>query len=246
MSLLLNTTQPYGLPEQRKIMKNIRHINIRNTAIAIVALAGLAVATTACFGNSSADSASKALDSTIDAVADQSESAAKVESSAADSNVSTEVEAPAPSTATPSTGAPASPESSPATEAPATETAPSTEAPTTTTPAASAPSTPGIVLLPTIHFVTFAKDGLNISSSILVEEGGAGRNDIVSVEMSYTKFGVTRTVAATQASSTTTSSLWLIDGLMLRAGDTVTIHAVDARGNADDMTASVTLTTSMG
>ncbi len=227
-------------------MKNIRHINIRNTAIAIVTLAGLAVATTACFGNSSADSASKSLNATIEAAADQPESAAKDESPAATSSVTTEVESPALSTATPSTAAPSSPEVSPETEAPETETAPSTEAPTTTTPSASAPSTPGIVLLPTIHFVTFAKDGLNISTSILVEEGGAGRNDIVSVEMSYTKFGVTRTVAATQASSTTTSSLWLIDGLMLRAGDTVTIHAVDARGNSDDMTATVTLTTSMG
>lgn len=87
---------------------------------------------------------------------------------------------------------------------------------------------------------------MNINTSILVEEAGLGRNDIVSVEFTYTKFGTERTVTATKASSTTTSSLWLIDGLMLRAGDTVTIHAVDARGNSDDMTATVTLTTSMG
>ena len=87
---------------------------------------------------------------------------------------------------------------------------------------------------------------MNIDSSILVEEGGAGRNDIVSVEMSYTKFGVARTVAATKASSTTTSSIWLIDGLMLRVGDTVTIHAVDSRGNTNDTTATVVLSTSMG
>ena len=231
-------------------MKNIRHINIRNTAIAIVTLAGLAVATTACFGNSSTDSASKALDASIEAVADQPESAAKDDSPAATSSDTADVESPTPSTATPSTAAPTSPEAIPAaTEGFENETAPSTEAPATTTPATTTPttpSTPGIVLLPTIHFVTFAKDGLNISTSILVEEGGLGRNDIVSVEMSYTKFGVTRTVAATIASSTTTSSLWLIDGLMLRAGDTVTIHAVDARGNSDDMTATVTLTTSMG
>ncbi|CAB4716444.1 MAG: hypothetical protein F2909_10000 [Actinobacteria bacterium] len=265
-------------------MKNIRHINIRNTAIAIVALTGLAVATTACFGNSSTDSASKALDATIEAVADQPESAAKDDSPAATSSDTADVESPTPSTATPATAAPTSPEAipvategfenetapsteTPSAEAPSTaaptspeaipaategfenETAPGTEAPATTTPATTTPttpSTPGIVLLPTIHFVTFAKDGLNISTSILVEEGGLGRNDIVSVEMSYTKFGVTRTVAATIASSTTTSSLWLIDGLMLRAGDTVTIHAVDARGNSDDMTATVTLTTSMG
>jgi len=236
-------------------MKNIRHNTIRNTAIAIVTLAGLAVATTACFGNSSKDSASQALDATIEAVADQSELATKVTSPAASSSVTTEVESAAPTTATPSTGAPASPEAAeeietaPATEAPETETAPSTStpsttAPTTTTPAT--PSTPTLVMSPTIRFVTFAQDGMNIDSSILVEEGGAGRNDIVSVEMSYTKFGVSRTVAATQASSTTTSSLWLIDGLMLRVGDTVTIHAVDARGNADDMTATVALTTSMG
>ena len=219
-------------------MKNIRHNTIRNTAIAIVALAGLAVASTACSSNSSTDSASKALDATIDTVADQPESSAEIESPDATSSVTADVESPAPSSA-----APASPETAPSTEAPATTT-PATTTPATTTP--TTPSTPGIVLLPTIHFVTFGKDGLNISSSILVEEGGAGRNDIVSVEMSYTKFGVTRTVAATQASSTTTSSLWLIDGLMLRAGDTVTIHAVDARGNADDMTTTVTLTTSMG
>ena len=285
MAFLLNTTQPYGLPQQGKIMKNIRHINIRNTAIAIVALAGLAVATTACFGNSSTDSASKALDATIEAVADQPESAAKDDSPAATSSDTADVESPAPSTATrstgaptspeaipaategfenetapsteapsaeaPSTAAPTSPEATPATEVPLTETetAPSTETPVTTTPTTASPvtpSVPGIVLLPTIHFVTFAKDSLNISTSILVEEGGLGRNDIVSVEMSYTKFGVTRTVAATQASSTTTSSLWLIDGLMLRVGDTVTIHAVDARGNSDDMTATVALSTSMG
>jgi len=266
-------------------MKNIRHTTIRNTAIAIVALAGLAVATTACFGNSSTENASKALDATIEAVADQPESADKVESPAAVSSVSVKVESPtapsstpsaaSPSTATPSTGAPASPEAAaeietapatttPATEAPETEadpsietgeteaaspetapeTAPSTTAPTTTTPAT--PSTPTLVMSPTIRFVTFAQDGMNIDSSILVEEGGAGRNDIVSVEMSYTKFGVSRTVAATQASSTTTSSLWLIDGLMLRVGDTVTIHAVDSRGNTDDTTATVELSTSMG
>ena len=58
-------------------MKNIRHINIRNTAIAIVALAGLAVAITAFSSNSSTDSATKDLDSTIETVADQPESAAK-------------------------------------------------------------------------------------------------------------------------------------------------------------------------
>jgi len=237
----LNTTQPYGLPEQREIMKNIRHISIRNTAIAIVALTGLAVATTACFGNSSTDSASKALDATIEAVADQSESADKVESPTADSRVTTEVESPAPSTATPSTGAPASPEATPATEGFEDEPAPSTEAPATTTPATASPSIPGIVLSPTIRFVTFALDGTNIDTSILVEEGGLGRNDIVSVEFTYTKFGIERTVAATNASSTTTSSIWLIDGLKLRVGDAVTIHAVDSRGNTDDTTATVEL-----
>ena len=233
-------------------MKNIRHINIRNTAIAIVALTGLAVATTACFGNSSTESATKALDATIEAVADQSESADKVESPTADSRVTTEVESPAPSTATPSTGAPASPEATPATEgfedepAPETETAPSTEAPATTTPATASPSIPALALSPTIRFVTFALDGTNIDTSILVEEGGLGRNDIVSVEITYTKFGTERTVAASNASSTTTSSIWLIDGLMLRVGDTVTIHAVDSRGNTDDTSVTVELSTSMG
>ena len=238
-------------------MKNIRHINIRNTAIAIVALTGLAVATTACFGNSSTESATKALDATIEAVADQSESADKVESPDTTSRVTTEVESPAPSTATPSTGAPASPEATPATEgfedesAPETETAPSTEAPATTTPATTTPATaspsiPALALSPTIRFVTFALDGTNIDTSILVEEGGLGRNDIVSVEFTYTKFGIERTVAATNASSTTTSSIWLIDGLMLRVGDTVTIHAVDSRGNTDDTTVTVELSTSMG
>jgi len=220
-------------------MKNIRHNTIRNTTIAIVTLAGLAVATTACFGNSSNDSVSRTLDATIEAVADQPESAAKVTSSNVVSSVTAKVESAAPTTAAPSTAAPT-------TEAPETESAPSTEAPTTTTPAVPTPSTPGIVLLPTIRFVTFEKDGLNISTSILVEEGGAGRNDIVSVDMSYTKFGVTRTVAATQESATTTSSVWLIEGLLLRLGDTVTIHAVDAHGNADDITVTVVLATSGG
>ena len=237
-------------------MKNIRHISIRNTAIAIVALTGLAVATTACFGNSSTDAASKALDATIEAVADQSESADKVESPTADSRVTTEVESPAPSTATPSTGAPASPEATPATEgfedepapetAPETETAPSTEAPATTTPATASPSIPGIVLSPTISFVTFAQVGVNVNTSILVEEAGLGRNDIVSVEFTYTKFGTERTVTATKASSTTTSSLWLVESLMLPVGSTVKIHAVDARGNSDDITKTVVLSTAMG
>ena len=238
-------------------MKNIRHINIRNTAIAIVALTGLAVATTACFGNSSTESATKALDATIEAVADQSESADIVESPDTTSRVTTEVESATPATATPSTGAPASPEATPATEgfedepAPETETAPSTEAPATTTPATTTPATaspsiPALALSPTIRFVTFALDGTNIDTSILVEEGGLGRNDIVSVEITYTKFGTERTVAASNASSTTTSSIWLIDGLMLRVGDTVTIHAVDSRGNTDDTTVTVELSTSMG
>ena len=238
-------------------MKNIRHINIRNTAIAIVALAGLAVAITAFSSNSSTDSATKDLDSTIETVTDQPESAAKVTSPAAVSSVSADVESPAPSTATPSTGAPASPEATPATEgfedesAPETETAPSTEAPATTTPATTTPATaspsiPALALSPTIRFVTFALDGTNIDTSILVEEGGLGRNDIVSVEITYTKFGTERTVAASNASSTTTSSIWLIDGLMLRVGDTVTIHAVDSRGNTDDTSVTVELSTSMG
>ena len=233
-------------------MKNIRHINIRNTAIAIVALAGLAVATTACFGNSSTESATKALDATIEAVADQSESADKVESPTADSRVTTEVESPAPSTATPSTGAPASPEATPATEgfedepAPETETAPSTEAPATTTPATASPSIPALALSPTIVFVTFDQDGTNVNTSIVVEEAGLGRNDIVSVEFTYTKFGTERTVTATKASSTTTSSLWLVESLMLPVGSTVKIHAVDARGNSDDITKTVVLSTAMG
>ncbi|MEY3070628.1 MAG: hypothetical protein RL473_735, partial [Actinomycetota bacterium] len=75
---------------------------------------------------------------------------------------------------------------------------------------------------------------------------GLGRNDIVSVEFTYTKFGTERTVAATKASSTTTSSLWLVESLMLRVGSTVKIHAVDARGNTDDLTVTVALSTAMG
>ena len=244
-------------------MKTIRHNKIRNTAIALVALAGLAVATTACFGNSSTENASKALDATIEAVADQPESADKLESPTADSSVTTEDESATPATAAPATAEPApetepaSPEATPTTEgfetepaspetAPETETAPSTEAPATTTPATASPSIPALALSPTIRFVTFALNGTNIDTSILVEEGGLGRNDIVSVEFTYTKFGTERTVAATNASSTTTSSIWLIDGLKLRVGDTVTIHAVDSRGNTDDTTATVELSTSMG
>jgi hypothetical protein len=227
-------------------MKNIRHINIRNTAIAIVALAGLAVATTACFGNSSTESATKALDATIEAVADQPEDAAKSTPTSTVSRVTTEVESATPATAAPATAEPASPEATPETEATETETEPSTEAPATTTPATASPSIPGIVLLPTISFVTFAQDGVNINTSILVEEAGLGRNDIVSVEFTYTKFGTERTVAATKASSTTTSSLWLVESLMLRVGSTVKIHAVDARGNTDDLTVTVALSTAMG
>ena len=227
-------------------MKNIRHINIRNTAIAIVALAGLAVAITAFSSNSSTDSATKDLDSTIETVADQSESADKVESPTADSRVTTEVESPAPSTATPSTGAPSSPEATPETEATETETAPSTEAPATTTPATASPSIPALALSPTIVFVTFDQDGVNVNTSIVVEQAGLGRNDIVSVEFTYTKFGTERTVTATKASSTTTSSLWLVEGLMLRVGNTIKIHAVDSRGNSDDITMTVALSTALG
>lgn len=234
-------------------MKNIRHNKIRNTAIAIVALAGLAVATTACFGNSSKDSASQALDATIEAVSDQPEDAAKSTPTSTVSRVTTEVESATPATAAPAAAEPApETEAAPATEgfetetaspeaAPETETAPSTEAPATTTPATASPSIPALALSPTIRFVTFALNGTNIDTSILVEEGGLGRNDIVSVEFTYTKFGIERTVAATNASSTTTSSIWLIDGLKLRVGDTVTIHAVDSRGNTDDTTATVEL-----
>jgi len=253
LTLLLNTTQPYRPPEQRKIMKNIRHNKIRNTAIAIVALAGLAVATTACFGNSSKDSASQALDATIEAVSDQPEDAAKSTPTSTVSRVTTEVESATPATAAPAAAEPApETEAAPATEgfetetaspeaAPETETAPSTEAPATTTPATASPSIPALALSPTIRFVTFALNGTNIDTSILVEEGGLGRNDIVSVEFTYTKFGIERTVAATNVSSTTTSSIWLIDGLKLRVGDAVTIHAVDSRGNTDDTTATVEL-----
>jgi hypothetical protein len=231
-------------------MKNIRHNKIRNTAIAIVALAGLAVATTAYFSNSSNDSASKALNATIDATTDQPESATKVESPDTTSRVTTEVESATPATAAPATAEPASPEATPETEATETETEtetePSTEAPATTTPATASPSIPGIVLSPTISFVTFAQDGVNINTSILVEEAGLGRNDIVSVEFTYTKFGTERTVTATKASSTTTSSLWLVESLMLPVGSTVKIHAVDARGNSDDITKTVVLSTAMG
>jgi len=233
-------------------MKNIRHNKIRNTAIAIVALAGLAVATTACSGNSSKDSADQALDSTSEAVTDQPEAAAKSTPTSTVSRVTAEVESATPATAAPATAEPApETEAAPATEgfetetaspeaAPETETA-STEAPATTTPATASPSIPALALSPTIRFVTFALDGTNIDTSILVEEGGLGRNDIVSVEFTYTKFGIERTVAATNASSTTTSSIWLIDGLMLRVGDTVTIQAVDSRGNTDNTTATVEL-----
>jgi hypothetical protein len=227
-------------------MKNIRHNKIRNTAIAIVALAGLAVATTACFGNSSKDSASQALDATIEAVSDQPEDAAKSTPTSTVSRVTTEVESGTPATAAPAAAEPASPEATPETEATETETEPSTEAPATTTPATASPSIPGIVLSPTISFVTFAQDGVNINTSILVEEAGLGRNDIVSVEFTYTKFGTERTVTATKASSTTTSSLWLVESLMLPVGSTVKIHAVDARGNSDDITKTVVLSTAMG
>jgi hypothetical protein len=263
-------------------MKNIRHINIRNTAIAIVAVAGVAVAITACSRNSSTDSASKALETTIETATDQPESAAKVTSPAAVSSVSGKVGSPAasssaPSTATPSTAtpltdspstdAPASAEVDPILESAGTETDPSIETeetaadpsteapdtttpdsatPDTTTPASASPTIPGIVLSPTISFVTFAQDGVTINTSILVEEAGLGRNDIVSVEFTYTKFGTERTVTATKASSTTTSSLWLVESLMLPVGSTVKIHAVDARGNSDDITKTVVLSTAMG
>jgi hypothetical protein len=258
-------------------MKNIRHINIRNTAIAIVAVAGVAVAITACSRNSSTDSASKALETTIETVADQSESEAKIQSPAAVSSVSGKVGSPtasssapstatpltdSPSTDTPSTDTPASAEVDPILESAGTETDPSIETeetaaepstespatttPDTTTPASASPTIPGIVLSPTISFVTFAQDGVTINTSILVEEAGLGRNDIVSVEFTYTKFGTERTVTATKASSTTTSSLWLVESLMLPVGSTVKIHAVDARGNSDDITKTVALSTAMG
>jgi hypothetical protein len=215
-------------------MKNIRHINIRNTAIAIVALAGLAVATTACSSNSSTDSATKDLDATIETVADQSESADKIGTPAASSTRTPSTTTP--STATPSTDTPASPEDEPVVESA------ETEADTTV----DVETIPGIVLSPTISFVTFAQDGVNINTSILVEEAGLGRNDIVSVEFTYTKFGTERTVTATKASSTTTSSLWLVESLMLRVGSTVKIHAVDARGNSDDITKTVVLSAALG
>jgi type IV secretory pathway VirB10-like protein len=239
-------------------MKNIRHNKIRNTAIAIVALAGLAVATTACFGNSSKDSASQALDATIEAVSDQPEDAAKSTPTSTVSRVTTEVESATPATAAPAAAEPApETEAAPATEgfetetaspeaAPETETAPSTEAPATTTPATASPSIPALALSPTIVFVTFDQDGTNVNTSIVVEEAGLGRNDIVSVEFTYTKFGTERTVTATKASSTTTSSLWLVESLMLPVGSTVKIHAVDARGNSDDITKTVVLSTAMG
>ena len=235
-------------------MKNIRHNKIRNTAIAIVALAGLAVATTACSGNSSKDSAGQALDSTSEAVTDQPEAAAKSTPTSTVSRDTAEVESAAPATAEPAPETEAAPategfeiETAPSTEtAPETETAPSTEAPATTTPATASPSIPALALSPTIRFVTFALDGTNIDTSILVEEGGLGRNDIVSVEFTYTKFGTERTVTATKASSTTTSSLWLVESLMLPVGSTVKIHAVDARGNSDDITKTVVLSTAMG
>ena len=273
MTPLFNTTQPYRPPEQREIMKDIRHINIRNTAIAILTLAGLAVATTACSRNSSTDSATKDLDATIETVADQSESADKIGTPAAVSSISAKVESPAasstrtPSTTTPSaattstdtpaTDTPASPadepvvesagtEADPTSETEETEPAPSTEAPDTTAPATASPTIPGIVLSPTISFVTFAQDGVNINTSILVEEAGLGRNDIVSVEFTYTRFGTERTVAATKASSTTTSSLWLVESLMLQFGSTVSIRAVDSRGNSDDITKTVVLSAPLG
>lgn len=252
-------------------MKNIRHINIRNTAIAILTLAGLAVATTACSRNSSTDSATKDLDATIETVADQSESADKIGTPAAVSSISAKVESTGtpstgtpstttpstttPSTATPSTDTPASPEDEPVIESAETdadttvdvegteetEADPGTEGPTT-----ASPTIPGIVLSPTISFVTFAQDGVNINTSILVEEAGLGRNDIVSVEFTYTRFGTERTVAATKASSTTTSSLWLVESLMLRVGSTVSIRAVDSRGNSDDITKTVVLSAPLG
>jgi hypothetical protein len=247
-------------------MKDIRHINIRNTAIAIVTLASLAVATTACSRNSSTDSATKDLDATIETVADQSESADKIGTPAAVSSISAKVESTGtpstttpstntPSTATPSTDTPASPEDEPVissaeTDADTTvdvegteetEADPGTEGPTT-----ASPTIPGIVLSPTISFVTFAQDGVNINTSILVEEAGLGRNDIVSVEFTYTRFGTERTVAATKASSTTTSSLWLVESLMLPVGSTVSIRAVDSRGNSDDITKTVVLSAPLG
>ena len=252
-------------------MKDIRHINIRNTAIAIVTLASLAVATTACSRNSSTDSATKDLDATIETVADQSESADKIGTPAAVSSISAKVESTGtpstgtpstttpstttPSTATPSTDTPASPEDEPVIDSAETdadttvdvegteetEADPGTEGPTT-----ASPTIPGIVLSPTISFVTFAQDGVNINTSILVEEAGLGRNDIVSVEFTYTRFGTERTVAATKASSTTTSSLWLVESLMLRVGSTVSVRAVDSRGNSDDVTMTVALSTALG
>lgn len=234
-------------------MKNIRHNKIRNTAIAIVAVAGLAVATTACSSNSSTDSATKDLDATIETVADQSESADKIGTPAASSTRTPSTTTP--SAAAPSTDTPASPEDEPVIESAETEADttvdvegteeteadPGTEGPTT-----ASPTIPGIVLSPTISFVTFAQDGVNINTSILVEEAGLGRNDIVSVEFTYTRFGTERTVAATKASSTTTSSLWLVESLMLRVGSTVSIRAVDSRGNSDDITKTVVLSTAMG
>lgn len=251
-------------------MKNIRHNKIRNTAIAIVTLAGLAVATTACSSNSSTDSATKDLDATIETVADQSESADKIGTPAV-SSISAKVESPAasstrtpstttpstttPSTATPSTDTPASPEDEPVVESAETEAdttvdvegTEETEAdPGTEGPTIVSPTIPGIVLSPTISFVTFAQDGVNINTSILVEEAGLGRNDIVSVEFTYTRFGTERTVAATKASSTTTSSLWLVESLMLRVGSTVSIRAVDSRGNSDDITKTVVLSAALG
>ena len=226
--------------------------------LAIVAIAGLAVATTACSSNSSTDSATKDLDATIETVADQSESADKIGTPAASSTRTPSTTTPStttPSTATPSTDTPASPEDEPVVESAETEAdttvdvegTEETEAdPGTEGPTIVSPTIPGILLSPTISFVTFAQDGVNINTSILVEEAGLGRNDIVSVEFTYTRFGTERTVAATKASSTTTSSLWLVESLMLRVGSTVSIRAVDSRGNSDDITKTVVLSAALG
>lgn len=83
-----------------------------------------------------------------------------------------------------------------------------------------------------IVFVIFAGTDGDVKTSVTIAEGGAGRNDVVSVKVSFTtSHGLMLTKSLTMIDDETTETTWSADHMNLSDGDSVRIQIVDKAGN---------------
>ena len=99
-------------------------------------------------------------------------------------------------------------------------------------------ATPGPASL---WLMIFAGTNGDVTATAIINEGGAGRNDVVSVQLSYTSGRRTVTKNLVMVDDEGTQTAWSLDHMNLSEGDRVRFEIVDKAGNVTVETGRVSL-----